>query len=77
MFPTWSDWDISYTRQGALKKRKMAVLRSVVLLGLVFGAWKLGKSGQNLATIKQILKSYVRRALLVGAGIMQIAGGKL
>ena len=77
MFPTWSDWSISYTRQGTLKKRTKAFVRSLIFLALFSGALKLGRNGKNWTSIKPLLQSYVKTALFVGAGALQAVGGAL
>jgi hypothetical protein len=77
MFPTWSDWSISYTRQGVLKKRRKAFFRSLVFLTLFCGALRLGWNGMNWTSIKPLLKRYVKTTLFVGAGALQAVGGAL
>jgi hypothetical protein len=77
MFPKWSDWDISYTRQGTLKKRRKVFLRSLVFLALFSGALRLGWTGQNWTSIKPRLKSYLKNVLLAGASTIQTIGASL
>lgn len=74
MFPTWSDWNISYTRQGTLKRRRKAFFRSMLLLALFSGALRLGLNGQNWTSVKPLLMSCVKKALLISASTMQKIG---
>jgi hypothetical protein len=77
MFATWSDWDIAYTSKGLAKRRITKFLRILAVLGTIFGAIRLRRSGLGKDDLKAVLKSYVRTALLTSAGILQIAGSKV
>lgn len=77
MFPTWSDWSISYTHQGASKKRRKAIFRSLVFLTLFSGAVRLGLSGKNWTSIKPVLRRHIKKVLLVSAGSIQKIGETL
>jgi hypothetical protein len=77
MFPTWSDWDISYTRKGLLKKRAKTFLRYFMYFAFISGVVKLQRRGQDVASVGSLLKSYARKVLFMGAGALQKAGEKV
>ena len=77
MFPTWSDWDITYTRKALIRSKATKTLRILAIVATIMGIARLRKNGQGVADVKELLKGYVRRALLTGAGVLQIAGSKV
>ena len=76
MFPTWSDWDISYTRKGQRKKLMKRVFNVVALAALIIGGVKLRRDleGRNLL---EIVKRYVRMVLMTGSGVLQTAASRV
>jgi hypothetical protein len=77
MFPTWSDWDITYTSRGLAKKRFNLFLRILALVGTVSAIIRLRRSGMDRAGVKELLKGYVRTSLLTGAGVLQLISNKI
>jgi hypothetical protein len=77
MFPTWSDWNISYTRKGLRKKRTKTFLRYLVYFAAIAGAVNLQRRGQTAAGVKALLRSYARKLLFIGAGTLQKAAEKV
>jgi len=77
MFPTWSDWDITYTRKGLIKTKAIKTLRMLAIVATVVGFVRLRKNGQGVQDVKALLKGYVRNALLTAAAVLQIAGSKV
>ena len=76
MFPTYSDWDITYTTKGLAKKRAKTTLRYLTSLAVIVGIIRLRRNS-NGRSIKDIIKGYVRQALLTGALVLQVAGSKV
>jgi len=76
MFPTWSDWDISYTREGRIRKSARTVLRTVALVGLIVGSVKLGQNLQG-KSMMTFLKANIRMAFLAAVGLLQTAASRL
>jgi hypothetical protein len=77
MFPTWSDWDIRYTRRGLWKNRALRALRYLVLTAAITGLYRARYKGINVAKLLAIYKGYARIALLTGAGLLQKASAKV
>jgi hypothetical protein len=76
MFPTYSDWDITYTTKGLAKKRAKTTLRYLAYLAAIVGIIRLRRNS-NGGSMKDIIKGYVRQALLTGAFVLQVAGSKV
>ena len=76
MFPTWADWDITYTRKGLLKKATSRALKTFALAALMFGIVQQRRNGLR-AGISAHLKSLIRGLLFRGAGLLQVAGSKV
>jgi hypothetical protein len=76
MFPTWSDWDISYTRKGRIRKSARTLLRTVALVGLIVGSVRLGQNLQG-RSMMTFLKANIRMAFLAGAGFLQTAASRV
>jgi hypothetical protein len=74
MFPTWSDWDITYTSKGLAKRRVKTTLRYLAYIAAIVGFIRLRRSGE---TVKDVLKGYVRQAFLTGASALQAVGSKV
>jgi hypothetical protein len=76
MFPTWSDWNISYTKKGQAKKSAMKVLNMVALLAMIVGGVRLRRNlrGTNL---NALLKAYIRVVLLAGASSLQKVASRI
>jgi hypothetical protein len=76
MFPTWSDWDITYTRKGQAKKSAMKVLNTLALVAVIVGGVKLRRmlQGRNLMAL---LKTYIRVTFMAGAGLLQTAASRV
>lgn len=76
MFPTWTDWDIQYTRKGLLKKSAFTLLKTLALIAFILGVVKQKQNGLLPKT-----RAYVRRVgrtvLFSGAGLLQAAAKKL
>lgn len=77
MFPTWNDWQISYTHQGKLRRRRKAFFRSLIFLSLFSGALKLSWNGHNWTSLKAPLKAYIKKVLLIAAAALQTVGGAI
>jgi hypothetical protein len=76
MFPTYSDWDIVYTTKGLAKKRAKTTLRYIAYLAAIIGIIRLRRSSSG-RSMKDIIKGYVRQALLTGALVLQVAASKV
>jgi len=76
MFPTWSDWDIKYTRKGQVKRSVKKALNVVALAAMIIGGVRLRRNlhGKNLIAL---LKAYVRMAFLTGAGMLQTVASRI
>lgn len=72
MFPTWSDWDIKYTRKGLFKKSAFMLLKAFAFLALLFGIIQRKQSNLGLKT-----KAFVRTLIFSSAGLLQLAGSKI
>jgi hypothetical protein len=77
MFPTWSDWDITYTPKGLAKRRVKKTLQTLAVVGAIIGITSLRKRGLGRDGVKALLQGYVRSALFTGAGILQTMGQKV
>lgn len=77
MFPTWSDWDITYTSKGLAKKRFNLFLRVLALVGTVSAIIRIRRTGLDRSGVKELLKGYVRTSLLTGAGVLQLVSSKI
>jgi len=71
MFPTWSDWQLTYTAKGTAKRRTKTVLSYLGLLGVVSALVHFRRSPGDLVRAKEFLKGLVRAALFRGVGILQ------
>jgi hypothetical protein len=76
MFPTWSDWQITYTSKGLAKKRAKSALRYLAYAAAIAGIIRLRRA-KNGASVKDMLKAYVRQALLTGGMVLQVVGSKV
>ncbi|CAL3963788.1 hypothetical protein PZA11_001301 [Diplocarpon coronariae] len=76
MFPTYSDWEIKYTRKGMLKKSVFTAIRVLALLAIIFGVNQQKKKALGLNT-KTYLRAALRRLLYSGAGLLQLMGSKV
>ncbi|KAJ5047307.1 uncharacterized protein L3040_003136 [Drepanopeziza brunnea f. sp. 'multigermtubi'] len=74
MFPTWSDWDIKYTRKAIFKKYAKRVLKAFIFLALLSG---FSQQKQNGLGLKTYLRGVARSLIFGGAGLLQVAGSKL
>jgi hypothetical protein len=77
MFPSWNDWHISYTRQGKLRRRRKAFLRSLIFLTLFSAALKLRWNGHKLTSLKTPVMAFIKKAIMGAAGALQTAGGAI
>ena len=76
MFPTWSDWDIKYTRKGLLKKSALTLLKSLALVAFIIGIIKERQHGL-VPRSKAYLRGVARTLLVSGASILQVAANKV
>lgn len=65
MFPTWSDWDIIYTRKGAIKRGISKVLKILFVLGLA----RLLIASRGDWGLKKLLRNRYVMALLQKRGV--------
>jgi hypothetical protein len=77
MFPTWSDWDIKYTRKGLVKLAATRALKLLAVFATVAAIIRLRTNGQGIGHITVLMRNYVRRAILSGSVILQLAGNKI
>ena len=70
MFPTWSDWDITYTRTGQVKRSVKKVLNVVALAAMIVGGVRLRRKLEGKSLIA-LFKAYISVAFLTGAGLLQ------
>jgi hypothetical protein len=76
MFPTWSDWDITYTRKGQVKRSVKKVLKVVALAAMIVGGVRLRRKLQGKSLIT-LFKAYIRVAFLTGAGLLQTVASRI
>jgi cation diffusion facilitator CzcD-associated flavoprotein CzcO len=76
MFPTWSDWDIKYTRKGLVKKSAKKTLRTLAIIAAIFGIVRLRRNTAN-RSLRDILEEYTRLALLRGGNLLEATGHKV
>ncbi|TVY82411.1 Baeyer-Villiger monooxygenase [Lachnellula suecica] len=74
MFPTWQDWDLTYTPRGLAMKRLRLLLKSFAVLAAFVWALRLRRKGQSS---KKAVKDAARDVLQRGALILQWVAGKL
>jgi hypothetical protein len=77
MFPTYSDWDITYTTKGLAKKRTKAALRYLTYLAAIIAVIRLRKNNTSIGGVKEKIRRYLRQVLLTGALVLQVAGSKV
>jgi len=77
MFPTWSDWDITYTSKGLAKRRFKKLFSILAYIGIIAGIVRVRRSDMGVAGVKTLFRDYVRTALLRGAGVLQGAEKKI
>jgi hypothetical protein len=76
MFPTWNDWNISYTRKGQAKKSAKRALNIVALAALIIGGVRLRRDLQGMSLVA-LFKAYIRMTFLTGAGLLQTAANRV
>ena len=72
MFPTWSDWNLKYTKKGLVKRRAKMTISYLAIFSAVYALIYLRRNGKALNDFKVILKEYVRLALLSGVNLLQM-----
>ena len=68
MFPRWSDWDVSYTRKGALKASLREILKLFAGLSAIVGViytFRKGQAGAKAAmgTVMENIRRFVADGL--------------
>jgi hypothetical protein len=76
MFPTWSDWDIEYTKKGQTKRSAKKVLNIVALAAMIVGGVRLRRNLQGRSLIA-LLKAYIRMTFLAGSGLLQTIASRI
>jgi hypothetical protein len=76
MFPTWSDWDIEYTKKGQTKRSAKKVLNIVALAAMIVGGVRLRRNLQGRSLIA-LLKAYIRMTFLAGSGLLQTFASRI
>lgn len=71
MFPTWSDWDIKYTTKGLIKQRAKKLFRILAFTGAVTALIRMHKNPPTAASIKGLLRNYVKFSLASGVSLFQ------
>lgn len=75
MFPTWSDWDITYTTKGLLKKRIKTLLSLLTYAAGIAGLYRLRKAGFAISDLPDLMRTLLRLSLLsVAKGAQKLAG---
>ena len=74
MFPTWKDWDITYTPRGLALRRVKTLLKSLAAIAVFIWVYKLRKNGQ---TAKIVLRDIARDVLQGGGHVLQRLAGKI
>jgi len=64
MFPTWKDWDITYTRRGLALKRVKTLTKSLAAIAALLWVYRLKRNGES---VRLVLSGMVR-GVLQGAG---------
>ncbi|TVY25023.1 Baeyer-Villiger monooxygenase [Lachnellula hyalina] len=57
MFPTWKDWDITYTRRGLAIKRVKTLTKSLAVIAALLWVYRLQRNGQS---VRLVLRGMVR-----------------
>jgi len=74
MFPTWKDWDITYTPKGLAIRRVKKLFKSLAVMALFIWLYNIRKNRQ---TARMMLKD-IARDLLQGSGqFLQSLAGKV
>lgn len=68
MFPTWSDWNITYTRKGLVKRGAKRLMRILLFMAVV-SAFRLWRR-HGLESAKGAMRNIVKVALLNGADVL-------
>jgi len=76
MFPTWSDWDIEYTKKGQAKRSVKKALNIVALAAMIVGGVRLRRNLQG-RSLMGLLKAYIRLAFLAGSGLLQTVASRI
>lgn len=77
MFPTWSDWQLTYTPKGLAKRRTKKILTYLGMIGLISALVHFRRIPKDLDRVKAFLKSFVRMALLKGVGLLTTVEKKI
>jgi hypothetical protein len=76
MFPTWKDWDLTYTKKGRAKRAGMRVISIVTLVAAISGILRLRQATQGRG-VRGVLADASREVLLRGSTLLQRASTKL
>lgn len=76
MFPTWSDWDITYTPKGRAKRTGMRVTSILTLVAVISGILRLRQAAQGRG-LRSVIAELFREFLLKGSNILQKASSKV
>ena len=77
MFPTWSDWDLKYTKKGYAKLVGKRFIKLLALIATVSVALRLRQKGQGMEDAKVFLLRNIREVISTGTNVLQSAGKKL
>jgi len=77
MFPTWSDWDITYSARGIAKRRRQATLKFLAYAALTMGLVGLVRRGKSVQDVLRWVRGYAREALLKASGVLQTVSGRV
>lgn len=70
LFPTWSDWSITYTAQGLAKKRRKAFLRFLKTMVLVVFLIRARNAGYTVRQLPGLVRQKARRAVDIGKAVL-------
>lgn len=74
MFPTWRDWDITYTRRGLAISRVKTLTKSLATIAVLLWVYRLTTNGQSA---RAVLRGIARGVLQRGGGFLLRLGGRV
>lgn len=66
MFPKWSDWNITLTKQGLRRQRMRRAARLLATLLLVLSVQQIRQGRLDISSVAAAAKSGLRRLLDIG-----------
>lgn len=76
MFPTWKDWDLTYTKKGRVKRAGMRAVSILTLMAAISGILRLRQAAQGQG-VRALFADMSREVLLRGSTLLQRASTKV